>query len=199
MYRTSRRVTWSCVVPSTVHIGRRSAYNLSLLIPPPVQPICDSDSTGKHRCSPRMRNDITDMHTVNADSSTDAIWLEKRRSPLQTAPDQVSLSTFSNVLLHRAKRPRDASSRVSSIQYPRILMHTCAHTHLSISSLFSFDNRCVWRKERESIFFSLSPFDFQKKKRSIVGVSQTTMHDRFRSNVDASDGGFESIEQRTIN
>ncbi|XP_076750570.1 uncharacterized protein LOC143423258 isoform X2 [Xylocopa sonorina] len=38
-----------------------------------------------------MRNDITDMHTVNADSSTDAIWLEKR-SPSQTAPDQVSLN-----------------------------------------------------------------------------------------------------------
>lgn len=40
-----------------------------------------------------MRNDITDMHTANADSSTDAIWLEKR-SPSQTALDQVSLSTF---------------------------------------------------------------------------------------------------------
>ncbi|XP_053993939.1 uncharacterized protein LOC128884534 isoform X3 [Hylaeus volcanicus] len=39
-----------------------------------------------------MRNDIMDMHIVNADSSTDAIWLEKR-SPSQTAPpDQVSLS-----------------------------------------------------------------------------------------------------------
>nr|XP_033339540.1 uncharacterized protein LOC117228019 isoform X2 [Megalopta genalis] len=39
-----------------------------------------------------MRNDITDMHTATADSSTDAIWLEKR-SPSQTAPDQVSFST----------------------------------------------------------------------------------------------------------
>ncbi|KAK9298518.1 hypothetical protein QLX08_008192 [Tetragonisca angustula] len=56
-----------------------------------------------------MRNDITDMHTVNADSSTDAIWLEKRRSPLQTAPDQVSL-TFDKVVV-KQELPDEAEIR----------------------------------------------------------------------------------------
>ncbi|KAK1137903.1 hypothetical protein K0M31_002397 [Melipona bicolor] len=55
-----------------------------------------------------MRNDITDMHTVNADSSTDAIWLEKR-SPLQTAPDQVSL-TFDKVVV-KQELPDEAEIR----------------------------------------------------------------------------------------
>ncbi|XP_060815000.1 uncharacterized protein LOC132906655 isoform X1 [Bombus pascuorum] len=55
-----------------------------------------------------MRHDITDMHTVNADSSTDAIWLEKR-SPLQTAPDQVSL-TFDKVVV-KQELPDEAEIR----------------------------------------------------------------------------------------
>ncbi|CAK9800829.1 hypothetical protein ANTPLA_LOCUS2582 [Anthophora plagiata] len=55
-----------------------------------------------------MRNDITDMHTANADSSTDAIWLEKR-SPSRTAPDQVSLS-FDKVVV-KQELPDEAEIR----------------------------------------------------------------------------------------
>lgn len=89
-----------------------------------------------------------------------------------------------------------ASSHVSSAEnFPRILMHTCAHTSRLVHCFRLIINVC--RKERENIFFFLSPFDF--KKEEPLGLSQTTMHDRFRSNVDASDGGFKSIEQRTIN
>ncbi|XP_017765555.1 PREDICTED: uncharacterized protein LOC108554703 isoform X3 [Eufriesea mexicana] len=55
-----------------------------------------------------MRNDITDMHTVNADSSTDAIWLEKR-SPSQTVPDQVSPS-FDKVVV-KQELPDEAEIR----------------------------------------------------------------------------------------
>ncbi|XP_015429712.1 PREDICTED: uncharacterized protein LOC107186378 isoform X2 [Dufourea novaeangliae] len=56
-----------------------------------------------------MRNDITDMHTANADSSTDAIWLEKRRNPSQTAPDQVSLR-FDKVVV-KEELPDEAEIR----------------------------------------------------------------------------------------
>ncbi|XP_076277213.1 uncharacterized protein LOC143207520 isoform X4 [Lasioglossum baleicum] len=55
-----------------------------------------------------MRNDITDMHTATADSSTDAIWLEKR-SPSQTAPDQVSF-TFDQVVV-KQEHPDEAEIR----------------------------------------------------------------------------------------
>ncbi|XP_076660871.1 uncharacterized protein LOC143364352 isoform X3 [Halictus rubicundus] len=55
-----------------------------------------------------MRNDITDMHTATADSSTDAIWLEKR-SPSQTAPDQVSF-TFDKVVV-KQEHPDEAEIR----------------------------------------------------------------------------------------
>lgn len=43
-----------------------------------------------------MRNGFTDIPVASADSSTDAIWLEKR-SPSRTVPERVSLSTS---LLH---------------------------------------------------------------------------------------------------
>ena len=145
----------------------------SLLIPPSVQPICDSDSTGKHCWSPRMRNDITDMHTVNADSSTDAIWLEKRRSPLQTAPDQVSFSTFSNVL---GRKFEGCGCVLASIQRGEFSTYFNAHVraHFSISPLFSSDNRCLLKRARE--YFSFLSVRFQKG-----GASRSFADDNARS------------------
>lgn len=40
-----------------------------------------------------MRNGFTDIPVASADSSTDAIWLEKS-SPSRMAPERMSLSTF---------------------------------------------------------------------------------------------------------
>lgn len=87
------------------------------------------------------------MHTANADSSTDAIWLEKR-SPSRTAPDQVSLSTSLNASF--LAKERCASQKLSAaVSVDGISTCTSARCQPALCFTLVID---VGRKQCEDLF-----------------------------------------------